>query len=311
MRKTVIILIILVNMSVVFAQKNMAGIILDEETKQPVAYAHLIIPSEKRGTTADAKGNFEFTVSDEWLGKIVKISCVGFEDKKIKLRQKKGLVIYLKPSLEFLGSVHITHTERQKRKRINPFRGKQIIGLGNFSGGAYPSMFARYYPFIEKLGNENYLEEVTVFFFREGRHNAKFRLRILSATAAKMPKDDLIDPMLIEVEYRQGRIKIDMPSNGIEVPKEGFFVVVEHLFIQENLVEERVHLQVNDSLKVRNIKQVRYAPIFSGVVEEAGDSYSYYMSVNGWKKVEKLKMPGPSFKQNEIVAPAFRVKLTN
>lgn len=289
----------------------MAGIILNENTKAPIAYAHLIIPSEKRGTTADEKGNFKFTVPDAWLGKELKISCVGFEDKKVKLKQEKGLVIYLKPSNEFLSFVHITHTERQKRKRVNPFRGKRIVGLGNFSGGAYPSMFARYYPFIEKLGDENYLEEVTVSFFHDGRRNAKFRLRILSATADKMPKEDLLDPMLIDVVSRQGRVKVRMPSNGVEVPPEGFFVVVEHLFIEENLVEERVHLQVNDSLKVPNVKQIRYAPIFSGVVEKAGDSYSYYMSVNGWKKVEKLKMPKPDFRNNEIVAPAFKVKLTN
>ncbi|AXG70201.1 carboxypepD_reg-like domain protein [Kordia sp. SMS9] len=311
MRKTAIILITFLNLSVVFAQKNMAGIILDEETKQPVAYAHLIIPSEKRGTTADAEGNFEFTVPDEWLGKIVNISCVGFEDKKIELRQKKGLVIYLKPSLEFLSTVHITHTERQKRKRVNPFRGKQIIGFGNFSGGKYPSMLARYYPFIEKLGEENYLEEVTVFFYKDGRHDAKFRLRILSATADKMPKDDLLDPILVDVTYKQGRIKARMPANGIEVPREGFFVVVEHLFIKENVVEEIVNLQMNDSVRKQNVRLRRYAPIFTGIVEKAGESFSYYMSVNGWKKVEKLKMPKPNFKENEIVAPAFKVKLTN
>lgn len=289
----------------------MAGIILDEETKKPVAYAHLIIPSEKRGTTADAKGNFEFTVPDKWLGKIVKISCVGFEDKKIELRQKKGLVIYLKPANEFLSIVHITHTERQKRKRINPFRGKQIVGFGNFSGGNYPSMLARYYPFIEKLGKENYLEEVIVFFYREGRHDAKFRLRILSATADKVPKDDLLDPILVDVTSKQGKVKVRMPANGIEVPREGFFVVVEHLFIEENSVEEIVNLQMNDSVSKKNVRLRRYAPIFTGVVEKAKESFSYYMSVNGWKKVEKLKMPKPSFKQNEIVAPAFKVKLTN
>lgn len=289
----------------------MAGIILNAETQEPVAYAHLIIVSEERGTTSNANGNFEFTVPDAWIGKVLRISCVGFETKQIKLTQDKGLTIYLKPSIEFLNSVHITHKERTKRKRVNPFRGKQLIGLGNFSGGAYPSMFARYYPFIEKLGDENYLEEVTIFFFNEGRHDAKFRLRILSATADKLPKDDLLDPMLVDVEYRQGRVKVKMQAKGVEVPKEGFFVVVEHLFIEENRVEERVHLQVNDSLKVQNITQIRYAPIFTGIVEKAGASHSYYMSVNGWKKVGKLKMPKPDFKKGEVVAPAFKVKLTN
>jgi len=88
-------------------------------------------------------------------------------------------------------------------------------------------------------------------------------------------------------------------------------VVVEHLFIEENVVNEVVHLQVNDSLRVQNVQQRRYAPIFTGVVEQVGASYSYYMSVNGWKKVRKLKMPTSDFKKNQVVAPAFKVKLTN
>lgn len=45
-----------------------------------------------------------------------------------------------------------------------------------------------------------------------------------------------------------------MPVNGIEIPSEGFFVVVEHLFIEENAFEEIIHLKVNDAIKVRNIK---------------------------------------------------------
>ncbi|KAB8155398.1 hypothetical protein EZY14_005785 [Kordia sp. TARA_039_SRF] len=289
----------------------MAGIIVNKETKEPISYAHLIIPSEKRGTTSDVKGNFKFSVPDAWIGKELKITCVGFEDKKVVLTQEKGLVIYLKPSIEFLNSVHLTHKERQKRKRVNPFRGKRIIGLGNFSDGDYPSMFARYYPFIEKLGDENYVEEVTVLLFKEGRHNAKFRLRILSSTKDKMPKDDLLNPILVSVIYNEGKVKVKIPFNGVEVPREGFFVVIEHLFIKENEVREIVNLKVNDSVKVQNVQQIRYAPIFAGIVEKVDESHSYYMSVNGWKKVGKLKMPRSDFKQNEVVAPAFKIKLTN
>jgi hypothetical protein len=311
LKNGVIILGILLHINFVLAQKNIAGVILNKETNEPISYAHLIIPSEKSGTTSDKKGTFKFTVPDNWLGKKLKISCVGFDDTIIRLTDKKNLVIYMKPSLEFLDSVHISYNERQKRKRVNSFRGKRSIGLGNFSGGAYPSMFARYYPFIEKLGDENYVEEITVFFFRAGRRDAKFRLRVLSATADKIPDEDLVDPILVEVQYRQGRVKVKMPFNGIEVPKEGFFVVVEHLFIEENLVQDVVDIQLNDTLQKQRIKQKRYAPIFTGIIENKDESYSYYMSVNGWKRVNKLKMPKPNFGKNQIVAPAFKLKITN
>lgn len=311
MRNATIVLIAFLNLCFAHAQKNISGTILNQDTNEPISYAHLIIPSEKRGITADSKGKFEFTVLDEWIGKILKISCVGFVDKKIEIKRGKGVVIYMKPSAEFLSTVHLSNSEKEQLVRVNSFRGKRSIGLGNFSGGAYPSMFARYYPYNETLGDENYLKEVSVFFYKEGRHNAKFRLRITSSTVDKMPKDDLVDPSIIEVSYKQAKTKVKMPANGIEVPREGFFVVIEHLFIEENAFEEIIHLEVSDSLKVYDIKQKRYAPIFKGIVEKDGESFSYYMTVDGWRKVRKLKMPRSDFKENEVVAPAFKLKLTN
>ncbi|QHI38808.1 hypothetical protein IMCC3317_42080 [Kordia antarctica] len=311
MRNATILLITFLNLCFAQAQKNISGTIVNKNTKEPIAYAHLIIPTEKKGTTTDKNGFFEFTVPDKWLGKILNISCVGFVDKKITIKRGKNVVIYMKPSVEFLNAVHLSNSEKEKTVRVNSFRGRRSIGLGNFSGGAYPSMFARYYSFNELLGAKNYLKEVSIFFYKEGRQNAKFRLRIVSSTVAKMPKDDLVTPFIVEVSYKQAKEKIKMPANGIEVPREGFFVIVEHLFIEENAFEEIIHLKVNDTMKVRNIKQKRYAPIFKGITEENGESFSYYMSVNGWKKVGELKMPRSDFKENEVVAPAFKIKLTN
>lgn len=311
MRKATILLITFFSFCFTYAQKNISGTIVNKKTNQPIAYAHLIIPSQKRGTTADKNGKFKFTITDEWIGTILKITCVGFVDKSIVLRKDANTIIYLEPAVEFLNAVHLSNKEQQNIVRVNSFRGKRSIGLGNFSGGAYPSMFARYYPYDMSLGDENYLKEVSVFFFKGGRHNAKFRFRVVSSTADKIPKDDLLDPMIVEVSYKQRKAVVKMPSNGIEVPKDGFFIVVEHLFIEENEFEEIIHLKVSDSLKINDIKQKRYAPIFNGIIENDGDSYSYYMSVNGWKKVRKLKMPRANFKENEVVAPAFKLKLTN
>lgn len=305
------ILITFLNVGFLQAQKNISGTIINQQTQEPIAYAHLIIPSEKRGTTSDSNGIFEFTVPDNWLGKILKITCVGFEDKKIELQRGKDLLIYMTPSIEFLNAVHLSNSKKVTLLRVNSFRGKKSIGLGNFSGGAYPSMFARYYSFNETLGVENYLKEVSVFFHKQARHNAKFRLRIVAASEAKMPQEDLVAPFLVSITDQQTKAKIKMPADGIEIPREGFFIVVEHLFIKENAFEETIHLKVNDTMKIRDIKQTRYAPIFKGIIEEGSESISYYMTVDGWKKVQKLKMPRANFKENEVVAPAFKLKLTN
>lgn len=310
-RHCICILLMFISVSYSNAQKQvLSGVILNEENNQPIAYAHLIIPSKKKGTTADKEGMFRFSFPDDWIGEKLKITCVGFQDQWITIKGTNTLKVLMKPSVESLHVVHLSNANEQERVKINSFKGKRTVGLGNFSGGAYPSMFARYYPYNVSLGDENFLKEVKIYFFQKKRHKAKFRLRILASDANKYPKQDIWESKIIRISKNQGRVKVVM-TEGIEIPKEGFFVVVEHLFVEENAFNEYISLKVNDTLHVKKIKQKRYAPIFKGIIEKETESHSYYMSINGWKKVKKLKMPLSNFEKNEVVAPAFKLKITN
>jgi hypothetical protein len=100
----------------------------------------------------------------------------------------------------------------------------------------------------------------------------------------------------------------------IPIPKEGFFVAVEHLFIEENkYIEEkdyRVYRQT-DTLIYEDFKVVKYLPVFKGVLEEEDENFnSFFKDTNGWKKMNNLDNSHSVFK-GEVPAPAFKITLTD
>ena len=62
-----------------------------------------------------------------------------------------------------------------------------------------------------------------------------FRLRVLSVDTDNKPGKDLLGADLI-IDKPEGKqsLKVDLIPYKINVPQEGFFVVVEHIFIEEN-----------------------------------------------------------------------------
>ena len=214
-----------------------------------------------------------------------------------------------------LKEVFLYQIQDKNHKKINSFRGKEPIGLGNFSGGAYPSSVARYYPKPSEFKNA-FVKAVTVYYFntslQQSQGSSKYRLRILSATPEGAPGADILaENLIIQKGQAQFRTKIDLLKYRIKIPENGFFVAVEHLFIPENEFTEVKTFKVNDSLIYRDVPLVKYAPIFKGVLEENNSDFkSYYRSISGWKMMNHLDSSNRLL-EGKIPAPGFKVEITN
>ncbi|MDG3583908.1 carboxypeptidase-like regulatory domain-containing protein [Galbibacter pacificus] len=293
-------------------QVILKGELVDQGSKEKIPYAHLIFTDVAIGTTSNKNGRFFLNIPKELLVKNVRISCIGYQDKVIPANQLGNATISLKKRVEELGEVVLVNNSAyHHKKNLNPFKNKRRIGLGNFSGGLYPSVLARYYPNNMQLPNPAYMDEVTIFFDEHYVGNSKFRLRVLSATDSLSPGEDLIRGNLIITSYKYDRkIQVDLSGYSIKVPDNGFFIAVEHLFIKENSYEEKIDVRLNDSI-YKNVGTIRYGPIFKGVEEDKDVSNSYYMSNKGWKSMKELNIPqyGSMFKEGKIASPAFKVKV--
>ncbi len=93
------------NFTFIFGQTHIQGIIKNQSTRQPLAFANITI-DDKNGVVSDFDGKFEISIPDNQ--QTFKVSYIGYETKVIKFDpQKKFYTILLKPATEQLGVVYI------------------------------------------------------------------------------------------------------------------------------------------------------------------------------------------------------------
>lgn len=104
----------------------------------------------------------------------------------------------------------------------------------------------------------------------------------------------------------------DLSAYKVNVPEAGFFVSVEHVFIEENKFSESYTLKVNDTSGYREYKVDRYAPIFKGIETSSNNTITrcFYKSINGWKSIDLLNTEGSAL-NGKFPAPAFKLLFTD
>ncbi len=294
---------------------HISGGVYDIHTGKPLPYASVILPAQKKGVSANALGRFRFRIDSVQDTTLVRFSCVGYTTKEVPLHLVNEARILLKPRVEVLNEVTVYAYRFKKQVLLNPFRRKRTVGLGNFSGGSYPSSLARKYVKPDDFDEHCFIKEVEVLFFNglpAANKTAKFRLRILSVTEDGRPGEDLLQDNLIIEKHNRNRTTIDLQAFKLRVPEKGFFVAVEHLFIAENEYREKKTIQVNDTLVLKDFVSVKHAPIFKGVLEtnREEDLGAYYWSIQGWRTMARLNM-GDSVIEDKIPVPAFKVILSD
>tara|TARA_B100000953_G_scaffold117048_1_gene96390 strand:+ start:2482 stop:3426 length:945 start_codon:yes stop_codon:yes gene_type:complete len=299
-----------------FGQTTRAvGQVVDAKTLEPLPYANIVLESKKRGISTDEEGRYSFVIKEVSENAILKFSYVGYESQCLELKELKGKVIKLKPSIHHLTEVKIFNVKNRKTKRINNFLLSESVGLGNFSGGQYPSTVARFYEKPGKFEEACYLKQVEIRYFilkETLSRSAKYRLRIMAVDKEGKPSYDLLDNgLIVEKEPGEYRTKIDLLPYKIRIPDQGFFIAVEHLFIKENAFMERKDYRVNDTMLYKDVELRKYAPIFKGVLEKDNEDFkSYYKDINGWRKMNSLDNSNSVF-SGKLPAPAFKITLTD
>ncbi len=312
--KRLLFFIVLINFVVDAQETTISGGVYDIDTGKPLPYASVILLDLKKGVSAGASGRFKFRIDSMQGSTPVTFSCIGYVTKEIPLRLVNNSRILLKPKIEALNEVTVYAYRLKSQVLLNPFRKKRTVGLGNFSGGSYPSSLALKYEKPIDFDQNCFIKEVKVLFFtglQEANKSAKFRFRILSVGDDGLPGEDILKENLIVQKKRRNSATINLDAYKLRVPEKGFFVAVEHLFIAENEYREKKTVMVNDSVVLKDFVSVKHAPIFKGILETGTEELgAFYWSVEGWKSVTRLDM-AKSVLENEIPVPAFKVILSN
>ncbi len=151
MKRTILMLFLLVNFSVFSQVKTISGQIFDSKTKKPLAFANIYI-NKNQGTTADFDGKFRLKTPIKT--NTIHISYIGYISKSISLDKNKSFYkIYLDASNEELNEVVLTTKVENpalkiirqvvKNKKNNDYR-KRLKKFG----------FTKYYKFLVSVNRD-------------------------------------------------------------------------------------------------------------------------------------------------------------
>ena len=126
------ILLFLITVFSVTAQAQVTIQVSDEESKENIEFASILLPDYKKSFVADEQGKFIIDTNKYKLPLKVLIEQFGFESKEIILQNNtKVYNIYLNPMSELLREIIIPPKNAKNKERIY---GRTNEGSGNLKG---------------------------------------------------------------------------------------------------------------------------------------------------------------------------------
>lgn len=104
--------------SFAFSQLVIKGKVIDDQTKEPLIGANVVVPGTTKGTITNANGIFEFIVSEPL--EQIEISFVGYEKRIINLSDNQAIAIALTPSVNNLQQVVVTANREASLRTESP-----------------------------------------------------------------------------------------------------------------------------------------------------------------------------------------------
>ncbi|MFN7332003.1 MAG: hypothetical protein ACK5SB_03325 [Flavobacterium sp.] len=196
--------------------------VLDSITHQPVSYAN--IWNEKQIIrNSDSLGFFEVPMTEQ---KLLKITAIGYEEKVFRSNESP---IYLKPVPYLLDEVVI-----RKPKNTNPTVVAKASRKGQAFYVQYDAQSVCVVKFVKGDAVLKFLKSIT-FYSRTSSNQRKIALIFYSVNANGAPGELLnTETLICNLKKGDKETVVDVTDQVIEVPKEGLFVGLQHLLIEEN-----------------------------------------------------------------------------
>lgn len=194
----------------------------DKLTNLPIAYAN-IWKEKQLYRSSDSTGVFKVEQQD--MGMEFKITCVGYHDAVLKLSE----VLTLEPSAIALNEVKIT--KRKSEKIVKLGKAKRGDSVYAVQYDAKNGMSAK---FFENTNNSAFINNVKFCAFASNK-NRIVNLLFYTVGENGQPKE-IINTENISVKIKKGNhiTEVDVSNLAIEYPKEGVFVVIQHLLLEQN-----------------------------------------------------------------------------
>lgn len=132
-------------------------------------------------------------------------------------------------------------------------------------------MYTRYFPYDKKYDHVDKISYIKIYCQKfQVNYKSKARIRVLSYNPkTNNPNIDIIRENLI-LTLKKGMNTIDISKYNIPMPKEGVFVAIEWLIIEENAYESVWYKN-----KIKHTK-ISYGPILGANYYEKPQTWLYW-----------------------------------
>ncbi|HKK62377.1 MAG TPA: carboxypeptidase-like regulatory domain-containing protein [Bacteroidales bacterium] len=242
MKKTLSLALFLLISNLVFAQEIvLQGVVRNLKSDEPISYAAISVYNELKGISSDVDGNFKLTLSSEYSNKKLAISAIGYSDTIVKISSfvDNDNVIKLVPKqYEILEAVVIA----ENREIIVDKLKKSFFNQVSTFGSSDPRINLKFFNYEEEY-EQMFIEEIGFFFDRyyDSDIEPRFILRIMEVDSVTgYPGSDLLEKTVVRLAKTKPRDNVEFEyklEKPILFPKQGVFVGIEWLAIEENKVK--------------------------------------------------------------------------
>lgn len=316
MKASVFLLILFFTTAFSVAQNSrITGRVIDRATNRALPYAHIMFQDYRLGTSTDEQGMFAFNVADSLKSEVLIFTHVGYEPELLRISDlEKQRLVPMNALTEGLGEVMITPVRHNRSFTYRPDWRFEAVGIGNMNAALYPSTIARYYPKPDKFEAAAFLKEITVYFYATEEQkglNPKFRIHLYNVDENGLPGKDITQDIVVTKPVGKNKVDVELLDKKIQIPEEGFYVGLEHIFITENEYFEVKDYYINNELVAEDYRNKRYGPVYKGVFAPEESNFKvYFFEPGGWVDIRTWDITYND-REGKYVMPEFKIKITN
>ncbi len=271
------------------------GIVVNQNGK-PIPFVNIWVENENIGTTSDENGVFKINTTNN---KTIIFSAVGFEVKKIKIKEKEKVI--LDDIVYKLDEVAIVKRKQDKEIEIGDAKKMHHKQLS----GDRPWIYGKLFEYDSRYSETPYIKKI-VFFSDSEKKGAKLKIRVLEYNDSIPTNDLLNEDLIVTVGRGMKKNEIDISKYNLRFPEKGIVIGLEWMIIEDNKYEFKYK-----DFKTKNlVKNEYYAP--SLVVNYSKKEHSYNYSEGKWRQSKIFKSDKndkPWF--NTVMMPAINLILSN
>ena len=207
---------------------QVSGTVIDESNGQPIPYVNVWVKNTRIGATTGENG--KFSIEGAKIGDTILISSLGYANIQFSAENENNVV--MKAKINKLDEVVVIPMKNLTEFSVISF--KKVKKNRNWYNNGHYSL-ARFFNYKHEYDKTPFLSQISLIALNAKMDNVIFRIRLVEVSPNGEPSDiGLTDNIIIESQKGINEIIVNILKEKVLFPKNGFFIVVDRLNLEEN-----------------------------------------------------------------------------